>query len=416
MTKLFRFAILLLAITFSISSFSQVESETETKGFVEPLSINVYNDGCIENYLPMVQRLSPESITFSQFPYINFDGTYINFSENISFQYDKSSCADIKFNNITGRTANRIVQEYDKERNPNMELKVSFLDLGTGQYSDRITIKPEETYIDDKLVVSSLDVNGGIVASSIQLPDGIISSVNSLNRWNKIENALSYTDGFVGIGITTPEEPLHINSNISTQGAGIKLTHFYTDESGDVYASHTIKNYGTQLVFENNINETYLSFNQSGKAFFNSDLYMMNSSKLGVGTSSPQELLHVNGNAIFNGKVGIGASPFSDFKLAVNGKIICEELKVETYDKWADYVFDEDYKLKSIFEVESFIKENKHLPNIPSAEEIEENGFTVGDMNAKLLEKIEELMLYTIEQQKEIEALKVEMNKIKEQN
>ena len=97
----------------------------------------------------------------------------------------------------------------------------------------------------------------------------------------------------------------------------------------------------------------------------------------------------------------------------VEGTVRSKEVKVEA-SPWPDYVFDEAYDLKSLAETEQYIKENKHLPNLPSAEEVSENGIELGEMNAKLLEKIEELTLHQIEmmkliklQQREIENLKL---------
>ena len=112
-----------------------------------------------------------------------------------------------------------------------------------------------------------------------------------------------------------------------------------------------------------------------------------------------------------NGDVGIGTYNISGYKLAVNGKIKTQEVVVETTG-WHDYVFDNDYKLLKLSEVEQFIKENKHLPEIPSAKEVEENGIKIGDMQGKLLQKIEELTLYAIEQQKQIEELKKNIKEI----
>ena len=103
------------------------------------------------------------------------------------------------------------------------------------------------------------------------------------------------------------------------------------------------------------------------------------------------------------GNVGIGTlNP--TYKLSVLGNIRSTEIVVET--GWADYVFDDKYKLSSLDEVEKFINQHKHLPNIPSAKEIEENGLHVGDVQKRMMEKIEELTLYIIEMKKEIEALK----------
>jgi len=102
------------------------------------------------------------------------------------------------------------------------------------------------------------------------------------------------------------------------------------------------------------------------------------------------------------GNVGIGTTNPGTYKLAVNGKIRAKEIKVET--GWADYVFKEDYNLPTLAEVEKHIKEKGHLPNIPSAKEVEENGVQLGEMNRLLLEKIEELTLYTLEQDRKIKT------------
>ncbi|MEO0525911.1 MAG: hypothetical protein AAFZ89_01725 [Bacteroidota bacterium] len=100
----------------------------------------------------------------------------------------------------------------------------------------------------------------------------------------------------------------------------------------------------------------------------------------------------------FKNNVGIGTLDTGAWKLAVNGKIRAKEINVDT--GWSDYVFEKDYKLLSLEEVEAHIQEVGHLPNIPSAEEVAANGILLGEMNAKLLEKIEELTLYIIQQQK----------------
>ncbi|PKV52308.1 hypothetical protein ATE84_4419 [Aquimarina sp. MAR_2010_214] len=112
------------------------------------------------------------------------------------------------------------------------------------------------------------------------------------------------------------------------------------------------------------------------------------------------------------GNIGIGTSN-PDMKLTVNGNIHAEEVKIDLSVPAPDYVFAKDYNLKSIEEVEDYIIQNSHLPEIPSAKEFAQNGVMLAEMNMNLLKKIEELTLYTIQQQKEIGSLKkknVELN------
>lgn len=114
-----------------------------------------------------------------------------------------------------------------------------------------------------------------------------------------------------------------------------------------------------------------------------------------------------------NGNVGIGTLETGIHKLAVEGSIGAREVKVEA-STWSDFVFNKDYNLKNLNEVELFIEENKHLPDIPSETEVIENGISLGEMDAKLLQKIEELTLYMIEMNKEIQLLKKENELLKE--
>jgi len=103
-------------------------------------------------------------------------------------------------------------------------------------------------------------------------------------------------------------------------------------------------------------------------------------------------------------QLGINCLPQAGYQLAVKGHVRSTEIVVET--GWADYVFDKTYKLKPLAELEDFIKQNNHLPNIPSAMEIQKDGLKVGEVQTKMIEKIEELTLYVIALKKEIELLK----------
>ncbi|PHS07649.1 MAG: hypothetical protein COA88_08090 [Kordia sp.] len=113
------------------------------------------------------------------------------------------------------------------------------------------------------------------------------------------------------------------------------------------------------------------------------------------------------GDALISGNVGIGTSNPGTYKLAVNGNIRAKEIKVET--GWSDFVFENDYSLPTLKEVAQHIQEKGHLKDIPSAKDVEENGIFLGEMDAKLLQKIEELTLYTIAQEKKINVANVKI-------
>ncbi|TMU55660.1 fibronectin type III domain-containing protein [Flagellimonas algicola] len=109
--------------------------------------------------------------------------------------------------------------------------------------------------------------------------------------------------------------------------------------------------------------------------------------------------------ASYSDAVAIGTSSVpSGYKLAVDGHIRTREIRVDQ-DTWPDYVFNKDYDLPTLEEIQEYINIHGHLPNIPSAEEVETNGMAVGEMNKLLLEKIEELTLHVIQLKKEIETL-----------
>jgi hypothetical protein len=116
------------------------------------------------------------------------------------------------------------------------------------------------------------------------------------------------------------------------------------------------------------------------------------------------KVIIANGTNIFNIPIGV------NYKLIVQDGILTEKVKVAVRNstQWSDHVFEERYNLKPLEEVEKYIKENKHLPNIPSSEDLVKDGLDLGEMQAKQMEKIEELTLYLIEMKKDIEILKKE--------
>ncbi len=148
---------------------------------------------------------------------------------------------------------------------------------------------------------------------------------------------------------------------------------------------------------------------------------------VGINTKQPLQALDVRGNQYLTGKLGIGTSNPQFYidvvsqsknydllrlknaygtQVLINrhGKVFAKEVEVTLSGPLGDFVFEDDYELRSLHELEQFVKSNKHLPGIPSEQTVKENGLNLGEMDALLLQKIEELSLYVIELNKKIKA------------
>ncbi|PUZ23919.1 hypothetical protein GA0116948_1083 [Chitinophaga costaii] len=130
-------------------------------------------------------------------------------------------------------------------------------------------------------------------------------------------------------------------------------------------------------------------------------------------TSSGTAYYLGGGTNYFTGAIGIGTTAPGPYKLAVEGTIGARKIKVTTVNPWADFVFDDDYPLPDLTELKTYIQVNKHLPGIPTTADVQKEGIDVGDMNAKLLQKVEELTLLLIQQNDRIKALEQPLKKIK---
>lgn len=230
------------------------------------------------------------------------------------------------------------------------------------------------------------------------------------------------SSGSVGIGTATPSSTVKLDVVHSTAILGTNLAFFGSrntagEASRGLYIGSKQISYpmGNFAVITSCSSISSVTGSTSG-AFIDFNAPLTNNTtnaafRFGYGTG---ELMRINQN----GKVRIGNVLTPDgYKLFVEEGILTEKVKVavSTTADWADYVFASDYKLMPLEEVEKFTKENNHLPNVPSASEIVDSGLDVAKMDAKLLEKIEELTLYLIEQNKQIDVLKAEISSLKEQ-
>lgn len=141
----------------------------------------------------------------------------------------------------------------------------------------------------------------------------------------------------------------------------------------------------------------------------------------GGGTSTQNRMIkfYNEGGATFTGKVAIGArqsiGDHGDYKLSVDGKIVAQSIAVtvDNTTNWADFVFKKDYKLTPLLEVEKYIKREGHLRGVPTTEEVMKDGLDLAQMNARLLEKVEELTLYMIELKKANDQMKKDIEVLK---
>jgi len=277
-----------------------------------------------------------------------------------------------------------------------------------------------------------------------------LSFNNVKAQWASSGSNIAYTFRNVGIGTISPQQELHVvknggNADLRLQRTNSPHTDFF---SGSTKAG--IWSYGTKsLVFGTNATERMLINNvgnvgigtsnptskleiRGGNIDINDKTYFLrnnsgNTFGIGFNTEGGTEMTLFSDNVIDftesdrnnvvmrivanSGNVGIGTKT-PDSKLTVKGKIHAQEVLIDLNGVIApDYVFESDYDLRSLSDTEEYIKENKHLPEIPSAKEMEKKGVELKILNLKLLQKIEELTLHIIAQDKRIQQLEFQQKK-----
>lgn len=238
---------------------------------------------------------------------------------------------------------------------------------------------------------------------------GLAFRVKSSGAWadDSFEAMRISKDGRLGIGTTSPESAVHIqdgvsggtahsSSKLTVESSGKSLISILTpnDKSGYYGFADTDNNLVGGMQYNHATDLMTLNVNN----LTTPSISMDNAGFVGIGTTVPQEKLEVVGNTLIQGdlevmKVVVTATPGQG---------------------WPDYVFEPEFKLRPLSEVEAFVNENRHLPEVPSAKEVEANGIDLGNMDATLLKKVEELTLYMIEMNKKIEKLEEENKQLKE--